>query len=393
MNILVIPSWYPPNGGQFFREHAIALSKEGAAITVLAAPNTSLRDFSLQKLPKLFEIVKTQSGNFQEIVMPYWNIPRAERLNFYGWTNMMQGLVESHIEKHGLPDLIQTHSSLWAGFVAYKLKKKFNISYVITEHRSRFVSNSHVRAKLFKSWYLPALRCAFEHADAIVAVSPSLHQKIRDLGVRENPPLNVIFNMVDTDFFMPKPNKVPNFTPPFRFFCLAYLEWVKGIDVLINAMALLNKQAPNQFMLTIGGGGSQEDHLKQLVHELELESVISFKGSLDRQQILQEMHNADAFVLPSRFEAFGVVYIEAMACGLPVIATRSGGPEAFICPSVGVLVPTNDHFLLAKEMISMRERYSDFDSEVIRKYAVENFGLQNIARKYMKLYANLTNVS
>ena len=78
--------------------------------------------------------------------------------------------------------------------------------------------------------------------------------------------------------------------------------------------------------------------LEALVQEKALTEQVTFLGSLTREQVRQEVSEADAFVLSSEYETFGVVVIEALALGKPVIATRCGGPESIVVPSVGYLV-------------------------------------------------------
>jgi L-malate glycosyltransferase len=385
MKVLVIPSWYPPNGGSFFREHAIALATEGLHVDVLAGLYASIR-----KTPPLRWMTKdwvsiNKEENIREITRICPIIPFSERLNYHAWIRTMLSFYDEYIKNWGHPDLIQVHSSLWAGVVASRISRQYKIPYVITEHRGRFVYNSQEAHNLFKPWYTGPLNEAFKHAEAIITVSQSLHKKIIDIHPMAEEKLGVIYNMGDTDFFKPGEIKKEE-SGIFHLFSLAYLERIKGMDTLIDAMEILNSRFPGKYHLTIGGDGSEKHFLQKRVQEKNLDKKITFPGKLNRQQILDAFHNADAFVLPSRFEAFGIVFIEAMSCGLPVIAGRSGGPESFITPQTGTIVNPDEPESLANAIYEMRNNNREYSAAHIRDYAVNTFSRPIIARKYTELY-------
>ncbi|HID29995.1 MAG TPA: glycosyltransferase, partial [Desulfobacterales bacterium] len=94
----------------------------------------------------------------------------------------------------------------------------------------------------------------------------------------------------------------------------------------------------------------------------------------------------NSFVLSSHYETFGIVVIEALACSLPVIATRCGGPESIVTESDGLLVPLKDPETLAKAMIQMRNTTSQFDRKQIRDRCILRFGEENIIRQIEAKY-------
>ena len=98
------------------------------------------------------------------------------------------------------------------------------------------------------------------------------------------------------------------------------------------------------------GDGSQLDNLKQLTKDLKIQEYVTFTGKYERKQFAEELHKSDCFVLVSRDETFGIVYVEAMACGVPAIASMCGGPSDIIDDSNGLLVPMGDSHALSKAM-------------------------------------------
>ncbi len=389
LRIWVIPSWYPPNGGSFFREHSQALAKEGADVTVLAGIYLSLKKTPLKYWNYKYPVQIRRKGEIKEVIRKLPIIPFVEKPNYFRWINLVTNMVKTHLESNPPPDILQVHSSIWGGTAAERISKQYNIPYVLTEHRSRFVYNTPEARKMFKSWYYPYLKSAFEQASRIVTVSPSLQDKIADISPEATDKMLSIPNMVDTTFFGEAREEKPQ--QPFRFFSLAHLEPVKGFDILLKAFAILEKNEPGKFDLVIGGDGSQMQQLLNLRKQLGLEEKVRFTGHLKRKEIRNQMGNAHAFVLPSRFEAFGVVYIEAMASGLPVIASRAGGPETFITPQTGLITEPESPEKLANAMKSLQENYSQYDTGKIKKITSSSFGRSAIARKYLDLYREVLN--
>lgn len=144
--------------------------------------------------------------------------------------------------------------------------------------------------------------------------------------------------------------------------------------------------------LTIGGDGPLRRPLEELCIELDLQDQVTFLGSLSREQVQKAFQNADAFVLASQHETFGVVCIEALASGVPVVATRCGGTEDIIENSVGYLVEVNDGAALAAGMQKMVANFSHFDPHFLHNFAKCRFSPQVIAEQYKSIYRNSLNL-
>lgn len=418
MKILVLPSWYPPRGGEFFREHSQALAAEGLDVAVLACIQTSIRKHGLTPFlfgtdfPQKTTDTNISPGTFHEIRSLYRTIPFLQKANIMGWISHLTRLTKRWISENGMPDLIQVHSSIWAGVAAAQIKKLTGVPYVITEHRSRFVYNTTEARQMFLPWHNPLLKEAFSGAAQIITVSDALQNKIISIMDNDDPTHDrikihpsgkqdtgrnnhsfrtkipiTIPNMVDTRFFNPAPH-VP-VKKPFVFFSLAHLEPVKGTETLIDAMHILTRKHAGKFHLMIGGNGSQRSLLEIQTKNLNLHDSVTFMGALTREEVRKQLHASHAFVLPSRFEAFGVVFIEAMACGLPVIAAKSGGPESFIEKACGTIVNPDNPDQLAAAMEEMAERYDEYNRDHIWQYTINKFSPKAIAAKYIRVYKEL----
>ncbi len=389
MKLLFIPSWYPPDGGRFFREHAEAVAGQGCGVRVLANRVLGLRDCGLRYffLPVRPQMVRR--GNLTELHAVFRKIPRSAELNAKRWARKTCRLYERHFHRGERPDLILAQSSLWAGYAASLIRRSYGIPYVVAEHRSRFVFNTGTARKMFRPYHYPLLKQAFREAAGVVAVSPALLKGIEVVaGKGFGRKIDIIPDQVDTGFFnLPEERQRDG---EFIFFSLANLVYAKGMDVLLRAFASLPEQLRHTCRLRIGGKGPEYKKLQKMAGDLGIGERIFFTGHLDREQVRNEYHRASAFVLPSRFEAFGVVFAEALSTGLPVIASRSGGPGSIVDRSNGYLVPPEDPEALKKAMAEMIRKHRDFDNVLIREKAVEEYSMKTVASRYIELFEKLS---
>src|SRR5262245_7386137 len=117
-----------------------------------------------------------------------------------------------------------------------------------------------------------------------------------------------------------------------------------------------------------------------------LQARVDFFGGKTQAELARCMQQSGVLVLPSRKESLGMVLVESLACGTPVVATRSGGPEDIVNEQVGVLVPPEDPEALADGIERVLQRPDDFNPAVLREYALGIFSWNRISRQYLELY-------
>jgi glycosyltransferase involved in cell wall biosynthesis len=240
---------------------------------------------------------------------------------------------------------------------------------------------------LVKPFHVPLFDLAFTHSACLVLVSESLRKGIVALVPAASRRIRVIPNMIREDQFIPP--SVPRKTDPFVFLWAGRLEHVKGVDLLLEAVKKLSGLTDRQFSVRLAGKGPLRSDLEKQAAALEVDHRVSFLGRLSREEMLEEFQGTNCFVLPSRYEAFGVVLIEAMATGLPVIATRSGGPDSIVTEENGLLIEREDAVELAEAMLHMMDHANEYPAGLIRSRTLERYGDASVMEQYKLLFLQL----
>lgn len=378
MNILIIPSWYAtnsnPTNGSFFREQAMALKEAGHNVIVaFVEVRLASRDLFSEKVDikddngiKTYRIIQgkiPKTGNIGTVIAFRRGLIKIIK-NLYNRENI---------------DIVHLHSCIWGGIGAVSASRKLNIPLVITEHSSYY---SRYRVKIIEKLIL---RYSFKSANKVISVSNSL----REIISKYKSNIEVIPNMVDCDKVLSIINKKNNLGEEgqFTFLSLCYLKKNKGIDILIRAFSTYFRG--KEVKLIIAGDGPERENLENLSKELGILEQVEFKGALNRDEVYKVMSNCNIFVLPSRFETFGVVLIEALANGKPVISTRNGGANDIVTDENGILVDIDDIEGLGKAMVDLKLNYNKYNEEEIRKSCINKYSKKIITRQLEKVYSEL----
>lgn len=274
--------------------------------------------------------------------------------------------------------LIHAHDLYPSGAAARRLCAEADLPYVITVHGSDLYSN------LVNPRWRTEVREAAAAARAVVCVGTRLaHDCVAELGC--DPARTVVipdtydarrFTFVSRE---PGARSVPHLVS------LGRLSVEKGHDVLLRAMAALQERRV-RVTLEIVGDGPEREALERLRAELGLERIVRFAGRLLDDDVAAAYAGADAFVLPSRAEGFGVALVEALATGLPAVATRSGGPEDIVLAGDGVLVEPDDAVALADGIVRLVGNLETYDTQRIAARAAERFSPRQIGDRLVRLY-------
>ena len=303
----------------------------------------------------------------------FWSIPKLSRHIF---ALRAKSLLQDYIEKHGKPDILHAHFAFWGGVATEKLAKEFGIPYVITEQGTAYARNLYSATKFRRAISV------FNHAATSICLTPSLAQNVSlRLGIENN--FAIVPNAVDTDFFKLAP--LTKKDKKFTFFALSNLVSHKALDFLIKSFYKAFYK-DSEVQLLIGGDGPDRKRLESLCEELGLSRRIFFLGRLNREEARSYFHRAHAFVHPSDVETFGVVVIEAMASGLPVVSTICGGPEHIVTKESGYLVNCRDETQFSTALAQLRGSVDRFDAEKIRQYTIKRYSLKAVADQLLNIY-------
>ena len=370
MHVLVLPSWYKtpdsPLNGSFFREQAIALAKAGCQVSLLhwyndAPGKAYFEEFDDEGIRTVFIHYKRSPLHINFLIQRYY-VKKAFR-RFW---------------KDAPPDIIHVHSHAATKYARF-FAKKYRIPYVVTEHSSAYARN------LLSDAAKKEIRKGLGSANRVIAVSNGLKTHIQPYCRK---PVIVIPNMVSNCFWSASfPPAAPSITAesPFRFLSVGYLTRNKGMDSLLSAFARLAERHPPS-ELVIGGGGEEEAALKAQAVELGIADKVRFLGNIPRGEVRRQMEQAQAFVLSSRVETFGIVLIEALACGKPVIMTATDASQTIVNDGNGVVVPVDDVSALAEQMAQMIDHYSQYDPVAIREDCRRRFSEAAVSQKIIDVY-------
>jgi D-inositol-3-phosphate glycosyltransferase len=206
-----------------------------------------------------------------------------------------------------------------------------------------------------------------KHSDALVAESPASKQHmVQEYGV-DPARVQIIPCGVDTTLFRPQERRqarralaIPEAAPLVLF--VGRLQPLKGLDTLLRAVHLVRQQYPTLQALIVGGGVDEGDpheaeelgRLRILAEHLDLTPHLAFIKAQPQETLAQYYAAADVFVMPSHYESFGMVVLEAMACGTPVVASRVGGlASTVVHERTGLLAPVGDWQTFAHAIIRM----------------------------------------
>ena len=385
--ILIIPSWYPPDGGYFFKEHSEALMKMGWRADVLVNRLVGVRKLIQVGWSALRRYRVGEENGLRVIRSSYLKVPGNEKYNILGWARQTARIYLRYEKQFGRPDLILAHSVTWAGYASYLINRKHGIPYVIVEHRSFFVWSSREARQMVLPFHVPLFGLAYDHCEKLILVSDSLKKGMDALVPSAVERSVVIPNMIREDLFLPP--QEPRKADPFVFIWAGRLEHVKGVDLLLVAVKKLSEKTDRRFLVRLAGKGSLKEELEHQAEALGVADRVSFLGRLSREDMLIEMQEANCFILPTRYEAFGVVLIEAMATGLPLIATRSGGPESIVTRENGLLIEPENVDELAAAMQEIMANIKDYSAEVIRKQTLKRYGDRSVIKQYIQLFLQL----
>ena len=382
-----LPSEENPNCWKHALDQIISLS-EKCDVTI-ASPvywTVSLRHLRenrkrLQELPR---------RNYKINTIPCWRpryidpsfIPWKYRKHYIQIITMIFSLLFLVVAKRMYFDIIHAHFVYRPGYIATVLGRILGKPVVITAAGSDIHQNLYKEDRLFRKRTIDAMRWCSK----IIALSEFLKKVIDKNGFakktciipygfseRELYPMNK--DECRIKLYFKKNKKILLF--------VGNLVPVKGVDILIEAFKQV-RHKESDVELFIIGDGPEKNILEQKANKYKIDKVIHFLGSREHKVIPLYINSADVIVQPSRNEGRGVVILEALACGKPVVASRVGGiPETIVSDKLGILVEKENPEALAKGILKALSRSWD---RAYQKNFVKQFTNDRLTEKITKVY-------
>jgi len=384
VHILIIPSWYPKTpsdvGGVFFRDQALALVNHGHKVGVIAPLMKSvLTLFSKTEKKSLphFELDLGLPTYRKEVLAA---LPRVPYGNYLLFKRAAQGLLCDYIKHQGKPDIIHAHAAVFAGAVAVDLAREFDIPVVLTEHSTGFAR------EIYSSWELKLAEKAIADSRSRISVSPSLGELLGDRFPSSKGLWKWIPNVV-ADRFKAQDDFATK-DRPIRFLNLALMTAKKGQFDLVKAFHSVIESGLT-VELWLAGDGPIRAKLEEQASNLGIAEKVRFLGLIAPEKVPQLLSEIDVMVVASHYETFGVVAAEALMVGVPVIATRCGGPECIVQEGDGLLVPPRQPLVLSQAMQKLSEELSSYNRKGIADRAKARFSGPAVAARLTEEYEHV----
>lgn len=403
-DILVVASWFPsivdPVAGRFVADQVGALREVGCPVRVVSFDPADLFgsgpfrrrlaeevEWGADSARVLGSMTFSSRGSDSHAGVPVARLPipngRTPRDPIlHAARHRTDALKRFCAQIPYRPALVHAHTGYPDGFAAAALADAFGVPLLITEHATfldRLLSIPDARAA-----YVTGAR----RAHRVLAVSRTFADEMRASLPEIADRVDVMPNTVDVDSFVAAG---PGERRPGELLFVGYWKEIKGIDVLLRALAIVRESRPEVRLRLVGEAGDPalDRRWRSLAAELGVAEAVAFEPPMDRPAVAAAMRRADVFVHASRRETFGVAAAEALAAGLPVVASDSGGVTEMLgdrATDLGAIVPRDDPEAFAAAVLDVLDRRASFDPMRLRASVVDRFGGRAVASRLLNLY-------
>jgi phosphatidyl-myo-inositol dimannoside synthase len=375
MRILMLDNEFPPLGGGTGVVNYYLLQEFAGFLEVyvdLVTSSRSAKDYETEQFDNRITIYKVPVDNRNIHHSTNRELIRYARRGYnYCCKLIKQNSYDMSFAFAGVP----------AGVISYALKLRYGLPYLVSL-QGPDVPGFEERYHNLYPFLIPVLRQVWRQAVVVTAISLEhqglAHKTLNDIEIP------IIHNGVDIENFHPGNHK----NESINILCVGRLIERKGQHHLLQAFARLRQEIPDcHVRLTLAGTGDDEIRLKALARQLEISEDVRFLGFVPRQAMPDVYRQADIFVLPSQSEGMSIALLEAMASGLPVVVTYTGGTQELISPDEnGLVVPWADIEGLARairrlvEDGSLREMMG-----LANRQTALRFSWSQVAEQYLNL--------
>jgi len=368
MKILMLNYEFPPLGGGAANACKYILkemSRKGIEVDLITS---SSNKFETEKIGETVNIYKLAICKKN---IHYWT---QREILTYSWKT--RKFIKSFIKERNYT-LCHAFFGIPCGAIGYLYRKK--LPYIVSL-RGSDVPGFNQRFSFQYIFLKPIIRRVWRNAKAVIANSDGLKKLAQK--TYPNCPIDIIYNGIDIEQFKPARNDKDK----LRILCVSRLIERKGIDYLLRSIPPIKERFGNMFEVWIVGEGNLEQQLKGLTRQLEIADVVSFKGYVEHGRLPDIYSSSDIFVLPSLSEGMSNTVLEAMASGLPIVTTNTGGTKELINGN-GIVFPSQNPQVIADAITELIE-----NAETRKKMAqrarelAEELSWVKVADEYVATY-------
>jgi glycosyltransferase involved in cell wall biosynthesis len=375
--VLWICSWYPnrtmPTFANFVYRHAKATSLYADIAVIYACSDVSVKKgYEVVLAYEPFLTVRIYYAATQNPFTKIWRIIHAYKMGY-----------KRLVSEGGKPDLIHLNVLYPAGIFGWYLHWQEKIPFVLTEHRGGYLHKQGSYKGLFMKLFT---KLTVQKASAVLALSTYFASAMKSHGLI-NRNYAIIPNVVDTTVFTIT-SDIIHTSSAFKFLHVSMFDDdIKNISGILRCVANF-AQRRSDFVLNIIGDGNDRQKLLDLANELNiLNRFVFFQGTKSHEEVAAVMReDTDTFVLFSNMESQSCVILEAMACGLPIIATETGGINERVTEQTGILLDIGDEKGLVEAMNYMIDNRGKYDPSVIRQKIVEKCSVEAVGQAIADVY-------
>lgn len=378
LNVLMLPKWFPgymdPAEGNYIYRHIKAIG-ESCKVVVLYVHSQDKKNG--------YEIIEETDGRIH-VIRIYFNrsftgIKAWDKLiNFFRFMKAQKKGYRLYREKHGTPDIVHVHSLTRTCLLAARIKKKETIPFIISEHWSGFLEERNIRFHPLKKYFILHFS---GKADTITCVSQKLKEGMEHFGFKNR--IVIIPNVCDLSVFYPSHEDYPGRSK--HFVHISRLDdHTKNFGGILRAFAQAVKKNPG-LHLHVFGDGEERQKQQEASHRAGLEKNITFYGYQPQKKIAEQLRRSAALIVFSHYESQSCAIIESFACGVPVIATNTGGIPELVNEERGILIEKSDENALCGAIIKISSNEILFQKNKIADYS-HTFGIGETSSAFTGLY-------
>jgi glycosyltransferase involved in cell wall biosynthesis len=380
LRVLFVSHWFPRHeadwGGIFVLEQARSLRSAGLDVRQPGSIARGLHDFA-KSSPPCWQAQQGVPVAYVPMLTPHprhWGLlaPRAYIASLWRWQKALLADFD--------PQILHAHTAFLDGYAAAWLARRLGVPMVLSEGTGPFstLTRTSAQRRLTQS--------AVNAADLLLPVS-NFQKRAISAAVDVSPqlPIRVLGNGFDPEIFKPTPLPPP---APARFLWIGRLDDNKQPFLLLDAFASALTQRPDM-RLNLLGDGPLLATIERRIMEPDLGGKVELRPPTDRAGIAAALREHAALVISSQTETFGVVAIEALGSGRPVLTTRCGGPEEIVAATDGGLVVDNSVEALAEGFLHVAANAAHNDPWAMALTAANHYGSKMIAQALIENYIQL----